>query len=123
MARPLHHRSWQVLINEETLLRKPRSNLPCGLGPLMRALGTDSRQTSPETLTPSAIETLRQVGGRGSRRNVIARRDGVAQSGGIGPIEQMKQWNRSDLVTRQLQGASALPLRCGFCGKGLEHIA
>ena len=46
----------------------------------MRALDEDSRQTPPKTLTTSARESLRRVGGCGSRRDVIARRDGVAQS-------------------------------------------
>jgi hypothetical protein len=68
----------------------------------MRALGKAIRQTSIQTLTASAIETLRQVGGCGSRREVIARRDGLAQSGGIGAIDQMEQRNRPDLVARQL---------------------
>lgn len=86
-------------------------------------LGTDSRQTTPKTLSTSAIETLRRVSGCGSRRKVIARRDGVAQSGGIGAIEQMKQRHRPDLVTRHLQRAAALALRCGVGGKGLEHLA
>ena len=70
----------------------------------MRAFGKDSRQTSTQTLTASAIEALRRVGGCGSRRDVIAHRDGLAQSGGIGPIEQMKQWNRSDLVAATCRG-------------------
>jgi hypothetical protein len=56
----------------------------------MRALGTDSRQTPPQTLSTSAIEVLKRVGGCGLRREVIARRDGLSQSGGIGSIEQMK---------------------------------
>lgn len=89
----------------------------------MRALGKDSRQISTKTLTTSAIEALRRVEGCGSRREVIARRDGLAQSGGIGSIEQMKQRNRSDLVAGHLQGTSALALCCGFCGTGLEHVA
>ena len=88
----------------------------------MRALGEDSGQTPPKTLTTSAIEALRRMGGCGSRRDVIACRDGLAQSGGIGPIEQMKLWDRSDLIACYLQKASALPLRCGFCRKGLEPI-
>src|ERR687895_442807 len=68
----------------------------------MRALGKDSSQTSPQTLTARAIEALRWVGGGGSRRKVIARRDGLAQSGGIGAIEQMEQRNCPDLVASNI---------------------
>jgi hypothetical protein len=35
----------------------------------------------------------------------------------------MKPRHRSDLIAGYLQGASALPLRGGFSGTGLEHIA
>lgn len=87
----------------------------------MMPLGTDSRQTPLKTLSTSVIEPRRRVRECGSRREVIAHRDGLAQSGGIGSIEQMEQRNRPDFVTRHLQRASALALRCGFGGKGLEH--
>jgi hypothetical protein len=34
----------------------------------------------------------------------------------------MKQRNRFPVIARHLQGAAALALRRGFCGKGLAHI-
>ncbi len=46
----------------------------------MMPLCTEARQTTAKTLATSAFEDLRSLRWRGSRREVIARRDGVAQS-------------------------------------------
>ena len=58
-----------------------------------------------------------------SRRQIISRRDSMAQSCGVGPIEHMKQRHRADLIARHLQRASALSFGTGLRRKGLEHVA
>jgi len=89
--------------------------LPCGLGPLMMALDEAYRQTPPQAALKKRERRHEGFGWGSSRRQIISRRDGVAQSRGVRPIEYMKQRNRFHVIARHLQGASALALRSGFC--------
>jgi hypothetical protein len=64
-----------------------------------------------------------QCGWGRSRRQIISRRDSLAQSCRVGSIEHMQQRYRSDLIARHVQRASALSFGSGLRRKGLEHVA
>ena len=88
----------------------------------MMALDEAHRQTPLQAALKKRDRRQERFGWGSSRRQIISRRNGVAQSRGVRPIEHMKQRNRFHVIARHLQGASALALRSGFCGKGLAHI-
>ncbi len=81
----------------------------------MMALDEAHRQTPPQAALKKRDRRHEGVGWGSSRRQIISRRNGVAQSRGARPIEHMKQRNRFHVIARHLQGASALALRSGFC--------